>query len=188
MIELKEGDIYFWEYSSEYIEARIYSNGLSTLYWCCSQIATVRDGKLLDTYWCSGDNSKDVGNLLEKGCVKEENLTYVGNFSGLRKAQPYERAHYLDEDCINLNHANSSSGNFYIKKDAKKSLEKMKKVLHRKKQHISNEIRYLERQLGEVSRDLDTLNEESYFTVPDEVSLLDNHYTDEELDSDETVR
>ena len=183
MIELKEGDIYFWEFSKEYILGNPTKADAGTLYWCCSRIATVRDGKLLDTYWYSGDN-KDVGHFLEKGFVKQKNLRYVGNFSELRKVQPYERAYYLDEDCIDLNHANNSSGNFYIKKDAKKSLEKMKKVLHRKKQHISNEVRYLERQLGAISRDLDTLSEESYITVPDEVSLLDNHYTDEELVDD----
>lgn len=122
MVEFKEGDIYRWRYTPERTaQIRRYH---SEAYWCKSQIAVVTRSGLTDTYWGGmSDNQAHWSN--PEDAEADIELEYVGNFSDLQKISEYQSAYYDDSDIINLNHANSPTGNLYIRKGAKRSREKM---------------------------------------------------------------
>lgn len=104
MSDLKDGDIYRWSYCEEG-DDRPYGR-----YHCCSRIAVVRNGRLHDTYWPCGSDGKSFGadDLLKL------DLVYIGNFDTLEKSHEWQADYYDDADIVDLNHANSSRGNFYL--------------------------------------------------------------------------
>jgi hypothetical protein len=120
-------DIVFWSYSQKYIDSLSYKNDL---YWAKSRIAVFNGEKFVDTYWNSGNNlsftPEDIGDRFE--------IQYIGNFSDLDKQGNYAQfedleKYYDDDDIVDLNHPNSSRGNLYLRKGAKRSLTKIKKSL-----------------------------------------------------------
>ena len=115
---IKDGDIFRWRYKDEKPEHL----GPYKRYHCKSQIAIADGGHLRDTFW----NSRGEGFL----CPYDEaertlELTHIGNLSELENRPEYEAASYADADCLDLNHSNSSKGNFYVRKGAERSREKM---------------------------------------------------------------
>lgn len=115
-LEFKEGDIYLWAFkkSENYLD-----------YWCKSQIGVVRKGLLVDTYWNRLAFTKEKAE-------EKLNLEYLGNFSELTQSEEYLSDYYDSKDIVNLNHPNSTKGNFYIRNGAKRCPEKMKDVLQYK--------------------------------------------------------
>jgi hypothetical protein len=116
---IRDGDIFHWRYADE----RPDDLGPWRRYHCKSQFAVANDGKLTDTYW-GGASSHDVSVSYEEA-RKLWSLTYLGNFDGLKKVPEYEGEYYDENDIVNLNHANSSRGNFYIRVGAKRSKAKI---------------------------------------------------------------
>lgn len=133
--KLTEGDIYRWHYRDVKKDGGIYG------YHCCSCIGVVERGRLRDTYWgsCSDSRTFDLDDL-----AKLE-LERVGNFSELDKAPEYQADYYDDADIVNLNHLNSTRGNFYLRKGAVRSQEKMLQVarenLERSRSNERNAVR-----------------------------------------------
>jgi hypothetical protein len=107
-IEIKDGDIFRWRYKDETSE----DMGAYRRYHCKSQIA--RDGRLTDTFW--GGLSTNIS-WKYSDALERLDLTHIANFADLDSQQEYMAAYYDDADCVNLNHSNSSKGNFYIRKD-----------------------------------------------------------------------
>lgn len=118
-ITLREGDIYRWSYS-EPGDDREYGR-----YHCCSRIAVVKGDRLWDTYWSStfGD-----GRSFGLRDLERLELTFVANFADLEKADEGQADYYDDADIVNLNHSNSTRGNFYLRKGAKRSAAKMLEI------------------------------------------------------------
>lgn len=176
---MKEGDIYHWSYTDKELqsERRKLESRSGTLYWCCSRIAVVSDGVLKDTYWHRGSSNNEY--LMPEDIDKVFELKYLGNFSELREAKLWERGMYLDEDCLDLNHKNSTRGNFYIKKDAKPSLEKMKRILRRDTKRIQNKIQSELNQIELNTKQLEEISEGDRLSVSSETCLYDEHYLDE---------
>jgi hypothetical protein len=116
--DLREGDIYRWSYRDPNVDLRQYGT-----YHCCSRIAVVKNGRLRDTYW--GLSAGSDGRSFGVDDLPKLELTFVANFSDLEPAKEYQGDYYADEDIVNLNHANSSGGNFYLRKGAKRSKAKM---------------------------------------------------------------
>jgi len=128
---MEDGDIYHWHYKND-------ADYLS--YWCCSRIGVVRNGMLVDTFWHGSDNkSWPIEEALEK-----LELTYIGNFNDLEKAPEWYADYYDAADCINLNHSNSTSGNFYIRKGAKRSAEKIRASINAKIEERKRDIKSAE--------------------------------------------
>lgn len=121
-IEIKEGDIFRWRYRDEKPEEL----GPYRRYHCRSQIAVARDGLLVDTFWCG---FQDNANWPYAVAAAKLELTYIGNFSDLDCHAEYMGQYFDDADCVNLNHSNSTKGNFYIRKGAKRSEAKMREVI-----------------------------------------------------------
>lgn len=122
--QLQEGDIYRWNYSDPKTDNRSWGS-----YHCCSRIAIVSRGLLRDTYWQIGQSFSDGRSFRTEDLPKLE-LTRLGNMTDLEKVPEYQADYYDDADIVNLNHANSTSGNFYLRKGAVRSQKKMLEVCH----------------------------------------------------------
>lgn len=120
--ELRDGDVYRWSYR-EPGDDRSYGR-----YHCCSRIGIVTKGLLRDTYWglCSD------GRTFRPGDLSKLELTRLGNLSDFDQVGEYNADYYDDGDVMNLNHSNSSNGNFYVKKGAVRSQQKMLEVAERR--------------------------------------------------------
>lgn len=118
-ITLRDGDIYRWSYR-ELGDDRQYGR-----YHCCSRIAVVQAGRLRDTYW-SGPSSESRS--FGTGDLERLELTFVANFADLEKADERQADYYDDADVVNLNHSNSTRGNFYLRKGARRSAAKMLEI------------------------------------------------------------
>lgn len=117
--ELREGDVYRWSYR-EPGDDRMWGR-----YHCKSMIAIVKDGRLRDTYWQIGGSFSSGSFSFGIDDLHRFNLKFLGNLSDLDNRPEYDADYYADEDIVNLNHSNSSKGNFYIRKDAQRSADKM---------------------------------------------------------------
>jgi hypothetical protein len=122
MTELKEGDIYRWSYREPGDDATW------GRYHCCSRIGVVRNGMLHDTYWQIGNNFGNGRSFAIPNGLSNIDLTFVANFADLERADEHNEDYYADADIVNLNHANSSRGNFYLRKGAKRCAAKMIEV------------------------------------------------------------
>lgn len=124
-IEIKDGDIFRWCYRDQKPE----DLGPWKRYHCKSQIAIAKDGWLVDTYWsCMSDSTK----WKYAEAPAKLRLAYLGNFADLDHQQEYMAEYYDDEDCVDLNHPNSSKGNFFIRKGARRSERKMRDMIAHK--------------------------------------------------------
>lgn len=174
----KEGDVFRWSWNDRMLE-KLSGCSNNIIYWCKSRIGIVySDGMLHDTYW-SGSN--DTRWYIDRARDELE-LTYLGNLNDYRKAEPYERTCYKDSDCLDLNHPNSTRGNFYIRKDAVQCKEKKRKVLERSKKRLELDIKY---QLQQIERYGELLNNKSYENMQSlpyekDVGIFDEDYLDYE--------
>jgi hypothetical protein len=146
---LREGDIYLWNYRDPTTDNRSWGS-----YHCCSRIAVVTRGRLRDTYWSSGDarsfGAEDLSKL---------ELTRIGNFSELEQAKEYQADYYDDADIVNLNHANSTSGNFYLRKGAKRSQDKMLAVANQRYAEAESDFHTARRRMEEIGKLIDQIDD-----------------------------
>lgn len=120
---IKHGDIFRWRYKDEKLEHL----GPWRRYHCKSQIAVAKGGLLIDTYW--GGSASDSTHWTYAEAERQLNLTLLGNFADLDKRPEYHAAYYDAADIVDINHPNSSRGNFYVRKGAQRSRDKMRAVL-----------------------------------------------------------
>jgi len=157
----KIGDIFRWSWNKATLKEREPENKSGTMYWCCSRICIFREDNMFwDTYWGGNDYSHD-----KRFSIKDANtmldLKFIGNFADLKKADKSERAYYEDRDCVDISHAKSSRENFYIRKDAKKSLDKMRRVMKRKLAKLQRDADYAQQEADRIREEIDTLSLES---------------------------
>jgi len=173
----KNGDIYRWSWNDDEYDKRGLEIQSGTLYWCCSRIGIVDEDYLVDTYWGYGSNNKF---FTKEQCTEKIDLVYVGNINELEEADPRQRAYYLDEDCVDLRHANNrSDSNFYIRKGAKKNLDKMKRVLQREIRDKEESIEYVLSQIKNSKSLLQELTEDSNMCLDKETCLSDTYWRGE---------
>ncbi len=129
---LREGDVYRWCYR-EPGDDRQWGR-----YHCCSLRGIVRrDGRLWDTYWSSGHDGRSFG----VDDLAKLDLTYLGNLSDLEKVPEWNADYYDDADIVNLNHANSTRDNFYLRKGAKRSAAKMLETARHRLKKAESDVR-----------------------------------------------
>lgn len=173
----KNGDIYRWSWNDNEYDKRQDQISSGTLYWCCSRIGIVDEDYLVDTYWGYSSNNKF---FTKEQCEDKLDLVYVGNMADLVESDPRQRAYYLDGDCVDLNHPNSTRGNFYIRKGAKKNLDKMKRVLQREIRDKEESIEYVLSQIKNSKALLQELTEDSNMYLDRETCLSDTYWRDKE--------
>lgn len=144
-IEMKERDVYRWAYRAPG-DDRDWGR-----YHCCSQIGFFLNGQLRDTYWMYGEKYQGgAGRSFPPEFFPKLTLTFVANLDDLEPAKEYQAEYYDDADIANLNHANSSSGNFYIRKGAKRSAAKMIATARAKMEQAISDAKYAVRRSGEM--------------------------------------
>lgn len=126
-VTLTEGDIYRWHYRSPGDDNRAWGQ-----YHCCSCIGIVRRGRLYDTYWMIGTAAPSEGRSFGADNLHKIELTRLGNLADLDEAKSYQAAYYDDADIVDIRHANSSHGCFYLRKGAKRSKRKMLETAQRR--------------------------------------------------------
>ena len=107
---MKEGDIYRWCWKEG-------THNRTDPYWCKSQFAEVRNGKLLDTFWGLGDCVSDRASLNPA----QVDLRLLGNLNDYVSA-PYDHQDYERADIMDLRHSNATGqGMIFRRRDAEKS-------------------------------------------------------------------
>ncbi len=122
---LKDGAIYFWQWKN-------YEERGVAPYWCQSQKAIVEDGRLIDTYWHSGNNT-----ILDLNQVDAE---YQGNINEMSVVQKYDAHYYKSDDLVDMRHPNDPSGVIYLKPDSTKDVKTMRRYLNDKSNDARNAI------------------------------------------------
>lgn len=117
-LAFKEGDIFRWSYKEDG-DDRAWGR-----YHCCSRIAIFCKGRLRDTYWQIGTSFSD-GRSFGADEADRLVLEFVANIDDLEKSSEFNDEYYDNADIVNLNHANSTRGNFYLRKGAVRSAQKM---------------------------------------------------------------
>jgi len=156
-MNIKLNDIYRWSYTSAKISSiKAYS---CDVYWAVSRICVAKQNAanelyLEDTFWHGGDNKR-----FELSQINTEiELQYLGNFEELVEFKD-DINFYEENQIINLNHSNSSRNNIYIKRGAKRSLEKMKKYAQFLIDEKEREVVYLKDNIERLRGKLSELNE-----------------------------
>lgn len=145
-MELKVNDVYRFRYNEEEVKARFEP------YWCFDGQLYVwlneYDGKLylIDTYWDylgsepHGDSKCfTLEKLLEQGT-----LEFICNLDDVEKCSEHEALYYDDTDVFNLSRQKRCYREFYKRKDAEKSITKIKDILMEDIEYIESKISSLE--------------------------------------------
>ena len=176
---MTQNDIFRWSYNIKTLAKMNDGNNGGTTYWCCSTIGIIDGDYLVDTFWGSSNNK-----VFSKSAISEKlNLEFIANKDDLVSADPLDRAYYLDADCVDLNHPNSTVGNFYLRKGAKKCLLKIERVIKRKRKELHNSIKYELSQIEMLSEDLKNISEETRVGAVADLFLGDSSYIDDEVDN-----
>lgn len=137
---MREGDIYGWRYNDEEPNEL----GAYGRYHCKSQVAVVRNGRLVDTYW--PDNS---GTVLEEDAVK---LTLKANLGDLIEISAYEALYYDSGDIVDLRHGNNSRGPVYRRKGSARCARAICERLDSKISEAKSDIRLANSRLEHYAR------------------------------------
>jgi hypothetical protein len=137
--KFREGDIFTWRYKED-VEKSRHNCGVNTAYWCKSQIAVVRNGHLVDTYWGLSND----GSYLNRDEIV---LTFLGNPADMEKIYPGERVFYRDEDIVDMSHPNNSGAPIYAK--ASRNADVMKAYYTYQIERTENEIEWATRRIKE---------------------------------------
>jgi hypothetical protein len=143
---LREGDVYRWRYRDPKADGHPYGS-----YHCCSCIAIVQRGTLKDTFWQIGGSFSDGRSFALEDLHKLE-LTLLGNLSHLVLAKEYEADYYDDADIVDLNHSNSTRGNFYLRNGAKRSRGKMEAVARQRLAEAESDLHTAQRRMDEINQ------------------------------------
>lgn len=147
---IKDGDIYRWRYKDEKPSDR----GDYKRYHCMSQFAVARLGFLADTFWSTGSSS-----VFWPYAEAEQKLALelLGNLNDLENRPEYETMHYDSADCVDINHSNSSKGNFYVRKGAVRSRDRMRAVVTADIITLEREVSFAQGRLIRARENLDAL-------------------------------
>lgn len=142
-MEIKVNDIYHFSFNEQYLKDH------SQAYWCFDGQFYVwkneQNGQLylVDTYWNALGSypSGDVGKrfLLTEALAKGT-LKFICNLDDLVECSERDTLYYDDNDVFNLSRQHGYYNAFYRRKDAERSMEKVKQVLLEDIEYIQNKI------------------------------------------------
>lgn len=179
MTQPKVGDIFRWSWNDKTLKKYKHKIDAGTLYWCLSKICIFKeDGRYYDTYWSSITNQNRI--FTKKEAEEKLELEYIANINDLVEIDERERAYYNDKDIVDIRHANMIRGGVYLRKGAKKSLSKMKKIMKRNIKKLQNELDILLAQIEDMENRLSKLDIDSRIPIVDRVSVADNDWMDEQ--------
>jgi hypothetical protein len=147
--KIKENDFFIFEYYPEIrksiFEPRHCFEGLLRAF-------KHKDKFLLrDTYWGVFSDSWDCVQMFTiEEALKKGTLTYYCNLNELKPIGEHEQKYYKDEDIFCLHEQHSCSErcrNYYIKKDAVRSQEKMRDYINYKRNQLQHGIDFAKDEL-----------------------------------------
>jgi len=161
-MNIKLNDVFRWRYSDKKLRELNHGNNGGITYWCVSQIAVVElvwdELVYADTYW-RGSEKHLVKEWIESGDII---LEYVGNLDDWTRIDSDDAAkYYEDKDIIDIRCANNSAYGVYVKKGTKKSINKIKEVMEYNIKKMEGDIKYKERRVKEMKKELAELTEEN---------------------------
>jgi hypothetical protein len=142
----KEGDVFRWYYLDPKADGRNWGS-----YHCCSCIGIFHNGRLRDTFWQIGMSFSDGRSFGVEDFAKLK-LEYLGNLADFDKAQTHHADYYAPDDCMNLNHSNSSRDNFYVRKGAQRSAARMLEVARYKLERSESDERSAARRSADLRK------------------------------------
>lgn len=132
---MKDGDIYRWHWKD-----------MNRSSHCCSHLAVVVNGSLLDTFWSVGKNRR-----LEPDDVE---VQFLGNSNDMTEIPAYKIPYYRREDVIDMRHLNNSSAPIYLKADAERSADAMRSFVNEAIEQAEREKNSAIRQIERMRRHL----------------------------------
>lgn len=163
-------DVFRWYYKD--------TTGRFEPYHCKSRIMIFNGDIFFDTFWGNVPHRNtwftqdEADNLLE--------LQYLGNLDEFESCREHDQAMYDDKDFMNLNHSNSSRDNYYLRKGATKSLDKMKKVLKRNILDVESVYQSAKWDYERELRALEELTVDSYVSARNGIPMCDDFYNDDQ--------
>jgi hypothetical protein len=173
---MNNNDIFRWSYNEGRLKKLNDGDNGGTTYWCCSRIAMVLNDRIVDTFWGSPGSAKSWS---EDQAKEQLELEFIVNMDDLISTDPSERAYYLDSDCFNLNHSNSTRGNFYIRNGAIKNTDKMARLLARGIIKVKSDISSQLRDIEQMEAAINDINEDTrMWSIPNDLNLADDDWSD----------
>lgn len=169
-MKYRDGDIVRWSWSDSKLKNMDIQQQAGTTYWCKSRIAIFKEDKAIfkDTYWHGSENFwfklESVGKDIE--------LNFIANTNEINPCNITEFNYYDDADCINISHPNMTREGCYIKKDASRSLDKMKRVVEAHLEHYKHKARFAAQEVERMEKDLKNLTIESYVPCKEGVYIF----------------
>lgn len=131
--ELKDGQIYRWQWRDPVRDA---DRGPYRSYHCKSTIAVVKNGLLIDTFWC--DMSPDNAVRLE-----DVALTYLCDQSWPTISQ-WQIPYYASDDVVDTRHSNHSGAPIYLRPGAKRNADRIRQEIEYREERERSAIRSAE--------------------------------------------
>lgn len=167
---MKNQDVFRWYYkdTSDKFEP----------YHCKARIAIFNGEVLYDIFWGKQPHNNHWFNA--ENCEELIEIEYLGNLLDFEPANKSDRAMYNDVDFMDLNHGNSSSGNYYLRKGAVKSKDKMVKIIKRNAAKLKSDYKSAKRAYEWELDKLSNIDTVEYVFANEGVSLADDSYEDEQ--------
>jgi len=166
---MKDGDIYRWRYNEETLKRLNDGNNNGMTYWCMSNIGVWDEiaGKLYDIFW-----TNDRKWFSAEDIMAGLNLTFVANVNDLEAVSGKHVFNSFDKsDCVDISHTNMSKSGFYIKKGAKPSIEKKRRVIQAHIDHHEYKIKSHTADAARLRKDLENVTEVSFVPYDPDVFI-----------------
>lgn len=158
-MKYKDGDIVNWAWTDNKLKSMDLHRQSGTTYWCMSRIAIYSEsvGIFRDTYWSSLNEGQWF-----KPDDEDRDIEFLANINDLRACDEQEFIYYDNADCINISHPNMARSGYYIKKEAQRSINKMKRVAESNIKYYQDKLRNAQINLKCSEKELDELTVDSY--------------------------
>jgi len=133
MTELKDGQIYRWRWADKERDA---DNAPYRSYHCKSQIAVVKNGRLVDTFWFGGSDNSVLN-------PEDVVLTLFADESW-KVISPYQIRYYDADDIADTRHSNNGNAPVYLRPGAMRSHGAIAQEIERLEEQVRSQIRSAE--------------------------------------------
>ena len=156
-MKIKENDVYKFRWNEESAKKVLGSDPYHCFDGQLKVVPSVDDVLyLVDTYWNIDNNETfTLEDALEKGT-----LEFVCNLDEIEPINKRELDYYADENLFDLSYQHRCYKKYYKRKGAKKSADKMRKVIENKISEKERKIATLKNDLEHLKNDLDKVKNE----------------------------
>lgn len=161
-MEYKNGDIFRWRYTSKHFKSM---SDHTSPYWCKSCICYFENDVFVDTYWehaQEGISAYSFKYGLHKNHII---LEYIANMYDLKEGNEWSKLYYHPANVINISHVNSSRGNIYIRKDAKRDINIIRESILINKQTFLHDIESAKHSLERIEKEISEIDNQDIDSI-----------------------